>query len=126
MPLGEKLIQTLKEIEEAETREAEARDAAQAAKIRKEREACERLVARAKEHIETKIEGGGVPAFKIENYDHQKWVRAGQAGTARHQDIWDGLQVWAHDEMLDLVLRDDHDGVGMKSWITLTVAPSRF
>ena len=41
-------------------------------------------------------------------------------GKAAHQDIWDGLRNWAREQALIVVAHEDHDGMGMDSWITLT------
>jgi len=123
MSLGNKLSNTLKELEAAKISKAQAREAEQKMKILEERQALEALVLRAQNHIATKIEGGLVPHFKIENYDHQKWVKNAISGKGAHMDIWNHFMIWADEQELVVNAFDDHDGVGMRSWISLTVAP---
>jgi len=123
MTLGQKLSGTLQEIAAAKIREEEARETAQSAKIRKERAKLDALVERIIEHVRSKIEDGMVPGLRVDAYTHQTWLRQARDGKASHQDIWDRLATWFASEALEIVLREEHDGMGMKSWITVAAAP---
>ena len=121
MKLGEKLAKTVAELEAAKIKELEAKAAADLAKIRKERQELNNFVDDFRQYVIDTITAEKVPAQKVKNYDRQQWIRDAAKGTAKHQDIWNGLRDWAREQALIVVPREQHDGMGMESWITLTV-----
>ena len=126
MKLGEKLAKTFAELEVAKIKELEAKAAADLAKIRAEREVLDNFVNEFRQYVTDTITAEKVPAKKIRDYTRQQWIRDAVKGTAKHQDIWDGLRNWASNQALIIVPREQHDGVGMESWITLTIDINRF
>lgn len=123
--LGEKLAKTLDELDAANVKALEAKAAADLAKIRRERQELNNFVDDFRQYLIDTIVAERVPAQKVKNYDRQQWIRDAVKGSAKHQDIWNGLRDWARDQRVVIVAREDHDGVGIESWITLTVEPVR-
>lgn len=120
MKLGEKLAKTVDELEAAKIKALEEKAAADLAKIRKERQELFNFVDDFRQYLIDTITAEKVPAKKVTNYDRQRWIREAVKGTAAHQDIWNGLRNWAREQALVIIAREDHDGMGMDSWITLT------
>lgn len=120
MKLGEKLAKTVDELEAAKIKALEEKAAADLAKIRKERQELFNFVDDFRQYLIDTITAEKVPAKKVTNYDCQRWIREAVKGTAAHQDIWNGLRAWAREQALVIIAREDHDGMGMDSWITLT------
>ncbi len=120
MKLGEKLAKTVDELEAAKIKALEEKAAADLAKIRKERQELFNFVDDFRQYLIDTITAEKVPAKKVTNYDRQCWIREAVKGTAAHQDIWNGLRNWAREQALVIIAREDHDGMGMDSWITLT------
>lgn len=120
MKLGEKLAKTFDELEAAKIKELEAKAAADLAKIRKERETLNYFVDDFRQYLIDTITAEKVPAKKVKDYDRQRWIREAMKGNAAHQDIWNGLRNWAREQALVIIAREEHDGMGRDSWITLT------
>lgn len=123
MNLGQSLKNTLDTLSAQNLRESEARDAEALRKIKRERQKLEKLVEKIRQHIETKIKEGAVPSKKVDDYSDQSWIRSAAKGDAKHNDIWNEFTAWLGANGLALDLREDHDGVGIKSWITVRVKP---
>lgn len=120
MKLGEKLAKTVDELEAAKIKKLEEQAAADLAKVRKERQELHNFVEDFRQYLIDTITADRVPAQKVKNYERQQWIRDAVKGTAKHQDIWNGLRNWAREQALTIIAREDHDGMGMESWITLT------
>jgi len=120
MKLGEKLAKTVDELEAAKIKKLEEQAAADLAKVRKERQELHNFVDDFRQYLIDTITADKVPAQKVKNYERQQWIRDAVKGTAKHQDIWNGLRNWAREQALTIIAREDHDGMGMESWITLT------
>lgn len=123
--LGEKLAETLDELEKAKIKGLEEQANADREKIRKERLKLTRLKDDTIASFTSSIEEGKVPLIKIKDYDRKKWVQDAVKNKASHQDIWDELSAWARQNALYIKVEDAHDGVGIESWINLTVVPVR-
>ena len=123
--LGEKLSKTIDELEAAKIKELEAKAAADLAKVRKERQELFNFVDDFRQYLIDTIVAEKVPAKKVTSYDRQRWIRDAVKGSAAHQDIWNSLRDWAREQRLVIVAREEHDGMGMDSWITLTAEPVR-
>lgn len=120
MKLGEKLAKTVAELEAAKIKALDAKAAADLAKIRKERETLNHFVDEFRQYLIDTIISEKIPAWKVSSYDRQTWIREAIKGNAAHQDIWNGLRDWARGQALIVVAHEQHDGIGMDSWITLT------
>jgi hypothetical protein len=123
--LGQKLAATLDELEKAKIEGLEKQASADREKIRKERLSLTRLKDDTISTLTASIIDGRVPLIKIKDYDRRKWVQEAVKGKAAHQDIWNELTAWARSNALHIKIEDAHDGVGIESWINLTVVPVR-
>lgn len=123
--LGQKLAATLDELEKAKIEGLEKQANADREKIRKERLSLTRLKEDTIANLTASIVEGKVPLIKIKDYDRRKWVQEAVKGKAAHQDIWNELTAWARSNALHIKIEDAHDGVGIESWINLTVVPVR-
>lgn len=123
--LGDKLKQTMNELEEARLKTLEEKANADMAKVRKEKAKKERLVSRIQNRIVAAIEAGKVPLVKIEAHDEQEWIRKAEKGKAEYQDLWSRLIQDLGQEKLRLVVSEGHDGMGVKGWINVSVEPSK-
>jgi hypothetical protein len=121
--LGDKLQATLTELEDAKIKGAQARADADLEKIRKNKQRCQTLVDGITSKIVTSIMEGKVPYIKITAYDDEKWIKAANNGKAEFQSLWKDMCSELGQENLEVVVRHAHDGVGMKSWIVITVIP---
>lgn len=119
--LGDKLAKTIAELDAAKINTLDAQAIADLAKIRKDREALSTFVDNFRDYLIDSIMAEKVPARKVTDYTRQEWVRQAAKGSAAHQDIWNSLRNWASEQGLVVVVREEHDGQGMASWITLTV-----
>lgn len=127
MKLGEKLKQTITELEQAKIAGLEEQAAADMEKIRRERADTKNWLEETKEKIVSQIESGKVPLVKVENYDRKQWFRDAMNGKAANQDLWNDFIQYFKSEGLSIDCKEDHDGAGMKGWIniTATVLPER-
>ena len=107
MKLGEKLAKTFDELEAAKIKALADKAAADLAKVRRERETLNHFVDDFRQYLIDTITADKVPAKKVNDYTRQQWIR-------------DGLRNWAREQALIVVAHEDHDGMGMESWITLT------
>ncbi len=123
--LGQKLAATLDELEKAKIKGLEQQANADREKIRQERIKLSRLKDDTIVTLTASIVEGKVPLIKIKDYDRKKWVQDAVKGKAAHQDIWDELARWARENALHIRVEDAHDGVGIESWINLSVVPVR-
>ncbi|MFG6082214.1 hypothetical protein ACEUZ9_002858 [Paracoccus litorisediminis] len=123
MTLGKKLAQTLEEARLTGIRADELRNAQQLEKIRKQREEHAGLIDTIKGEVTLAVEKGLVPKVQVRNYDRQGWLRSWQKGKGANQDLFDGLLAWAAENEIRLIFNEDHDGIGMESWITVRVEP---
>lgn len=121
MKLGEKLKQTLDELEQAKVKGVEAQNRADMIKIRRERQELENFLNDIRETFVYQINEGRVPLEKIENFDRESWLKKAVKGDAEHQDLWNDFRQYWRSEGLEPKVSEAHDGMGMKSWINLTV-----
>lgn len=123
MSLGKKLAATIETARVAKVRAEDLADAKRRAEIEKVRAARMLMVENIRETVTGKIEAGLVPTVRIKDYDKQRWLRDCQAGKGGDMDLFEGLQAWAAENEIGLIFSEDHDGVGMESWITVRVRP---
>lgn len=121
MKLGDKLKQTLEELERARVEGIEAQAAADMEKIRREREALAEWLENIRLDFTEEINAGKVPLKKIKAYDRQAWIKKAIAYKAEHQDLWTMFTKFWASEGLDVAALDGHDGLGQESWINLTL-----
>lgn len=127
MKLGDKLKQTLDELDRARIQGLEAQAAADMEKIRRERELLAEWLENIRLDFVDAINAGKVPLKKIKAYDRQAWLKKAISGKAEHQDIWTLFTKFWAGEGLDVAVLEGHDGVGQESWINLTlkIMPTR-
>ena len=123
MTLGNKLKKTLDELEVARIKGINAQHDADLEKIRKEREDISQFLNSINENFVQKIESEKVPLKKIDGWDKQKWVDMANKGCAKHQDLWNNFIEFWKVEDLKVKITHAHDGVGVKSWLEMTVVP---
>ena len=123
MKLGEKLKNTLKELQRAQLKTAIAQHKADLEKIRKERQKTMNWLYGIRDDFIDQIDAGKVPVEKINDYDKQKWLELAQKGNAASQDIWKDFTRFWKDEGLEVIINDCHDGVGLDSWKSITMKP---
>lgn len=123
--LGDKLAKTIDELEAAKIKALNEKAAADLAKVRRERQELFNFVDDFRQYLIDVIVAEKVPAKKVTNYDRQRWIRDAVKGNAAHQDIWNSLRDWAREQRMTVIAREEHDGMGMESWITLTAEPVR-
>lgn len=123
MSLGKKLAATLETARAMNIRAEALADAKRREEIERARMGRLLVIENIRETVTGKIEAGLVPTVRVKDYDKQRWLRDCQAGKAIDIDLFHGLQAWAAENDIGLVFADDHDGVGMESWITVRVNP---
>lgn len=121
MKLAEKLKQTIDELEAARIKGLEAQHNANLEKIRAERLDIQDWLKHITEKMTAQILAGKVPLHKVSDYSRQEWIRNAMMAKAKHQDLWqDYMRDWAK-EGLSPVIHECHDGMGMESWINMSV-----
>lgn len=121
--LGQKLKKINDDLESAKIKSAQEKANADFAKLEKERNRYQQLVNEIERHIVEKINNGKYPFIKIENYELTLWVREARKNTAKFQNIWDLFIKRINDNSLSVMVREAHDGVGVNSWLEITVEP---
>ena len=122
MTLGEKLKGILAEqmnAEAAKRRAAEEAAAILRAKYRSERT---ELVGRISTTIDTALNAGRVPSYKIYSTDQRSWI--GSCITHRNIediDLWDNLIAWLRNEGLRIKINDGWAADGSSSWLEISV-----
>jgi hypothetical protein len=119
--LGEKLKQTLTDLEQANIKGVEAQAAADMEVIRRARADLEDWLEHLRFDLVAQIERGQVPLKKVKDYNRQTWLRSANKGHAANHDLWTNFRNFWAKEGLEPVLKEAHDGVGIESWINLTV-----
>lgn len=123
MSLGQTLANTIEENRIRNIHEQAVKDAAERRKIEEKRASISLMLTKTRNTLIAHIESRTKPHTTIKEYDHQQWIRAAQKGKAQHQDLWTEFQDWAQSEDLTIAVLEEHDGVGIQSWIAITVAP---
>jgi hypothetical protein len=121
MKLGEKLKQTLEELERARISSLEAQASAELEKVRRERKDLAEWLERIRLDFIDQINASRVPLNKIKNYERETWLKKAIQNKAEHQDLWNLFTRFWATEGLDVAVIDAHDGVGQESWINLTL-----
>ena len=127
MKLGDKLKQTFEQLKQANITRLEDQHNADLAKIKHERDDITHWLETIKKLFVEQINSGKVPLKKITSYERKSWIESATKGKAKHQDLWRSFEQFWRSEGLEIVVKHDHDGVGIKSWINLTleVLPAR-
>ncbi len=121
MKLGDKLKQTLEELERAKISSLEAQAAAELEKVRRERAALAEWLENIRLDFIDQINASKVPLKKVKNYERETWLKKAISHKAEHQDLWKTFtNFWAL-EGLDVAVLDGHDGMGTDSWVNLTL-----
>ena len=125
MTPGEKLAETIDALELAKINSKRAQANADMEKIRIQRERRSEYLDKLEQYFYETIEAGKVPYKKETNYTHESWIKAARDGKASNQDLWDQFSKRLATQKLRAVVKEQDDGMGMKSWITITVDPIR-
>jgi hypothetical protein len=123
MTLGKQLQATITELEQAKINKRAAQEKAVLSEVRIARDADSRWLTDKREAIVRGITGEKVPSCHVGDYDRQRWLETAKMSNARNQDLWDEFVQYFRAEELTVVVHDEHDGVGIKSWKTITVVP---
>lgn len=121
MKLGEKLKQTLDELEQAKINGLEAQASADMEAVRRARADVEDWLEHVRVDLVAQIERGRVPLKKVTDYNRQCWLREANKGHAANFDLWSKFRQFWVGEGLEPVLEEAHDGIGIDAWINLTV-----
>jgi hypothetical protein len=121
MKLSDQLKSTLDMMNKARIETLEKQHNSDIHKIQRERQELANWLNNIKDSIVDQIKNNKVPMMKVKNYDKQKWIKNAFAGKAEHQDIWNDFKQYFYSEGLHPIFTDEHDGMGMESWISLTV-----
>lgn len=121
MKLGEKLKQTLDDLERAKIKGIGARRQADMKKIKKERANIKNWLDSVKGTFVSQIEASKVPFTKVTTYDRKKWLNDAVEGKAEHQDLWNDFRQYWRSEGLEPEITEAHDGMGKESWLNFTV-----
>ncbi len=119
--LGDILKNTLEDLERARIKGLEAQAAADMDAIRRVRADVEDWLEHVRTHLVSQINAGKVPLKKVSNFSRQQWLRDATKGTAANHDLWSKFRQFWVSEGLEPAIEEAHDGVGMESWINLTV-----
>lgn len=127
MTLGEKLAKTLERLEQAKIKGLEAQAAANMEAVLRARQETEEWLEGIRTNFVAQIEKNRVPLKKVTNYNKQAWLRDAQKGTCPNYDLWSNFKLFWAKEGLEPVIEEGHDGMGMESWINLSlkVLPER-
>lgn len=121
MKLGEKLKKTLGELEQAKIKGLEAQAAADMEAVRRARADVEDWLEHVKNDLVSQINLGRVPLKRVTDYNRQIWLREANKGHSSNFDLWSKFRQFWVTEGLEPVIEEAHDGIGMDSWINLTV-----
>jgi hypothetical protein len=123
MNLGEKLKKTIAELETARLFKIQEQKNADMVKIRKERQETTNWLYAIRDTFVDDIQDGKVPANTVTSFDKRSWLEKALKGKAPNQDIWDENQQFWKSEGLQLLVSYEHDGVGVRSWIVISLKP---
>jgi hypothetical protein len=121
--LGNKLKKTLDELESANIKSIELQVNANLEKIRKAKQEKIDLINKIKEKFVEQIQQDKVPYMKITDYTLQEWFRSVQKRNAEFQDVWEDFVNYFKNEKCAVIVKEEHDGMGMSGWIILTLIP---
>jgi hypothetical protein len=123
MTLGKLLQATITELEQAQITTKMAQARADLSEVRIARATDLQWLEYTRDTIVDRIMEDKVPSVTVSEYDRGKWLDAAQKRKARNQDLWDVFVQYFLIEELTVVVHNEHDGVGIKSWKTITVVP---
>lgn len=121
MLLGEKLKKTLVELEQAGIKGIEAQAAADIEATRQARADIENWLEIIRIDLVDQIERSKVPLIRVKDHKRKIWLQEAKKGHAANFDLWSKFRTFWMKEGLEPVLEEAHDGIGVESWINLTV-----
>ena len=120
--LGEQLKANQEAIKARENSKLYRKSIDETIKREKERSSIKYLLETIMNGIVGDLARGKVPAVNVKDYNNQEWLRAAASNCPVHDnDLWQEFKTTLRNEELDLQLLDEHDGVGISSWIVVTV-----
>lgn len=124
MSLGEKLKNTITEIEEKETARLKALREERQLRLAKERKQKSGMLELLKKDIAVQIEQGRIPDIRIYNTMEYDWITDFNYGRSLDQDLWTSFLEWGKSEQLNITLKKkEFDKYDMETYITLTAKP---
>jgi len=123
MALGDKLASTIKELEEANIKSAAAQASADVNALRLNKDKRDKFLQKIFDDICRTIKAGKVPHVLVTDYTDQAWLRKAKNGKADFQSLWMDFITQLGKEKLAVEMNEEHDGVGIKSWVAITVKP---
>lgn len=124
--LGSKLKELLEELEAANIKSLELQHLADLSKIREKRLQKSEFTKYIIDTFVLQLEQNKIPYLKIKDYTDATWIREAVKQKAEFQDIWNDLVSYFNKQNCHIVVNDQHDGIGMESWITITLKPQLF
>ena len=124
MKLGEKLRDIIRDENrakfEAARKERDAEDQRRAV-VRRDRT---QLIDRIKESFIHQIKNNRKPSYRIAPTDFRSWVNRCQTQAIwSDKDIWVSFLIWLDSEDLLVKITEEHDGVGIESWLVVGAEP---
>ena len=123
MNYGKILTKIINDAEKAKVKSVNASIEKQNRALLKERIKFERLIADLECDIMYDIKIGNIPQINVKDYTLQTLVKDALAGISRYQDLWtrftENLKVYG----LVLKITYEHDGMGIESWLVISVNP---
>ncbi len=119
--LFEKLKETHDFLADAKIKSQAEKEQAELEKLKKEKQELEKFVNSLRTEFIEKIENGKIPSIKIKNHDRIRWIKDAAVNRAKFCSVWDEMIKFFKNERLRVTIKDEHDGVGVDSWIVLEV-----
>lgn len=125
MTLGNILKNTIDQKLRTEEKKKLEKQLREETKEKQERDELQRYLQHIKDQMIASIKDGKIPSYSVNAYHKQSWVISAVTPntTAKNQDLWDEFHQFWKSEDLDVIVKNDHDGIGMKSWITISLNP---
>jgi hypothetical protein len=125
MKLGERLFYILQSIETEDQRRQREEKEEKERKAYYLRQDRLRLIKDIKGDISLYINHNKIPLYKISSYENYSWVLDCYRRflVVDNGDLWRDFLVWLDQEDLKLKINEEHDDMGIQSWIVLTVEP---
>lgn len=121
--LRDELVLTLKVREEAHIKNSEKKADASRLLIEKERFRLRMYLKDIRNKIVNQIKSGRVPKVLVKDYSKQREWDLADRRNAPYQAVWDEFFNYFKEENLKVTITHDHDGMGMESWLIISVIP---
>ena len=123
MNYGEKLKKTIQQSETTKLNAVNTQVEQQNRAALKERIKIERLITDLECDILYAIEIGSIPQIKVTDYSRRSLIDDSLSGKSKFQELWNQFTMRLQSVGLDLQVKYEHDGMGMESWLVISVDP---